>query len=78
MHLTSKKVAQESKPICFNLHRAKVCTVVTPVIGRYEGAELVKGTMSSALVASPDREVHGKAIFVDGGLGALPNSLGKE
>lgn len=55
MHLTSKEVAQESKPFCFNLHRAKVCVVVTPVIGRYEGPELVKGTVSSALVASPDR-----------------------
>lgn len=55
MHLTSKEVVQESKPFCFNLHRAKVCVVVTPVMGRYEGPELVKGTVSSAFVASPDR-----------------------
>lgn len=55
VHLTSKEVAQESNPVCSSLHRAKVCTVVAPAMGRDE-SELVKGTMSSASVASPDRQ----------------------
>lgn len=77
VHLTSKEVTQESNPVCSSLHRVKVCTVVTPAMGRDE-SELVKGTMSSASVASPDRQkVHGKTIPVDGRLGALPNSPGK-
>lgn len=88
MHLTPKEVVQESTPICFNPHRAKVrtmCMVATPVMGRCEGPELVKVTVSLAIAvlcfsrfSRCHRELYGEVIPVDGRLGTIPNSPGKE